>query len=299
MVLTDERSLIVFWSTAIPIRPMRCDILWVMPDLFQYTDYRAFLRDWFVEAKLASPVLSYRYLAKRLEIDPGFLVHIFHGQKHLSETHLQPLIKALKLDKRQGEYFQRLVVFCKAKGEREIGRRFTELMELRETKVREVSASHYRYYQNWYVPAIRCLVAARKVEGDGSQLAEMLRPNITPSQAREAIALLSKLGMIHKATDGSWEPTDAHVSSGDAWTHMAIRSFQKQTLQLAMDAMESIPKEEREISTMTLAIAREEMETVHEMVREFRAKLAKWAVGTPNADMVYQVNIQVFPLVMP
>ncbi|MBK9579610.1 MAG: TIGR02147 family protein [Fibrobacterota bacterium] len=270
-----------------------------MPDLFQYTDYRAFLRDWFVHAKQSTPALSYRFLASRLAIDPGFLVHIFHGQKHLSETHLQPLVKALKLDKRQGEYFQRLVAFCKAKGTQEIGRRFAELMELRETKVREVSASHYRYYQNWYVPAIRCLVAARRVEGDGSELAGILRPNITQTQAREAVALLAKLGMIRKTTDGSWEPTDAHVTSGDAWTHMAIRSFQKQTLQLAMDAMGSLPKEEREISTMTLAIAREEMETVQEMVREFRAKLAKWAVGTPNADMVYQVNIQVFPLVMP
>lgn len=270
-----------------------------MPDLFQYTDYRAFLRDWFVEAKQTSSALSYRFLATRMEIDPGFLVHIFHGQKHLSEKHLQPLVKVLKLDKRQGEYFQRLVGFCKAKGEQEIGRRFNELMELRETRVRELSASHYRYYQNWYVPAIRCLVAARKVHGDGAELSGILRPQITQAQAREAIRLLAKLGMIHKASDGAWEPTDAHVSSGDAWTHLAIRSFQKQTLQLAMDAMESIPKDQREISTMTLAIAREEMATVQEMVREFRSKLAKWAVSTPNADMVYQMNIQVFPLVMP
>ncbi|MBK8802675.1 MAG: TIGR02147 family protein [Fibrobacteres bacterium] len=270
-----------------------------MPDLLQYTDYRAFLRDWFVEAKQTSPALSYRFLANRMEIDPGFLVHIFHGQKHLSEKHLKPLVTALKLDKRQGEYFQRLVAFGKAKGEQEIGRRFSELMELREAKVREVSASHYRYYQNWYVPAIRCLVAARQVVGDGSELAGILRPNITQAQARDAIALLAKLGMIHRAADGSWDATDAHVSSGDAWTHMAIRSFQKQTLQLAMDALESVPKDHREISTMTLAIAQEEMETVQEMIREFRSKLAKWAVGMPKADMVYQLNIQVFPLVMP
>jgi uncharacterized protein (TIGR02147 family) len=270
-----------------------------MPDLLQYTDYRAYLRDWLEEAKETAPALSYRFLAKRLDIDPGFLVHIFHGQKHLSEKHLQPLLRALKLDKRQCEYFSRLVSFCKAKGETEIRRKFAELMELRETKVRKLEASHYRYYRHWYIPALRCLVAARVLHGDGSEAARMLRPAITEKEARDALGVLAKLKMVRKTSDGAWEALDSHISTGDAWTGMAIRDFQKQTLELAIQALENIPKEEREISTMTLAIASEEMPTVQEMVREFRSKLARWAVSTPNADTVCQLNIQLFPLVEP
>jgi uncharacterized protein (TIGR02147 family) len=270
-----------------------------MPDLLQYTDYRAFLRDWLEAAKGDSPAISYRYLAKRLDIDPGFLVHIFHGQKHLSEKHLPAMIRTLKLDKRQGAYFGRLVSFCKAKGEPEIGRRFSELMELRESKVRKLEARQYRYYRNWYLPAIRCLVAARTITGDGSESARMLRPAITEQEARDAMLVLEKLKLIRRTAGGTWEALDAHVSSGDAWTGLAIRNFQKQMLELALDALETLPKEEREISTMTLAIAREEMATVQEMVREFRTKLARWAVSTPNADTVCQLNIQLFPLVAP
>ena len=270
-----------------------------MPDLFQHTDYRAFLREWFLEAKESSPALSYRFMATRLDIDPGFLVHIFHGQKHFSEKHLMAMIRVLKLDKRQGEYFTRLVSFGKAKGEQEIARRFAELMELRESKVRQVESSHYRYYQHWYLPAIRCLVAARTIEGDGTAVARMLRPAITPKEAREAMVVLEKLRMIRKTSDGTWEALDTHVSTGDVWTGLAIRNFQKQTLELASQALESTPKEEREISTMTLAIARDEMITVQEMVREFRSKLARWAVSTPNADTVFQLNIQLFPVVEP
>lgn len=269
------------------------------PDLFQYTDYRAFLRDWLWQAKEETPAISYRFLARRLKIDPGFLVHIFQGHKHLSETHLPGMVRVLGLDGRQGDYFQRLVAFGRARGEREIARRYEELMELRESRIRELSASEHRYYQNWYVPALRCLLATRQLRGDGSDLGELLHPPITAKQAREAVALLQHLELIRRAEDGTWEVTDQHLSSGDAWTDLAIHSFQRQTIQLALDALESLPKEQREVSTMTLAIAKEELPTVQAMVREFRSKLARWAVRSADADTVYQMNIQIFPLVKP
>ncbi|MEN9354912.1 MAG: hypothetical protein RL318_2237 [Fibrobacterota bacterium] len=267
-----------------------------MIDLYQYTDYRAFLRDWIVKAKETFPAMSYRYLALRLELDQGFLVHIFHGQKHLAEKHVPGLMKILKLKGRDAQYFQRLVAFCKAKGERDIAQRFLELMELRESKVREVSSREHRYYAHWYVPAIRCLLAAVEFRGDWSELAQKLRPVILPEEAKAAVKLLESLGMVRLRTDGVWETLDAHLSSGDAWTGRAVRGFQKQTLQLAMQALEDAPKEEREISTLTFAIPAQEMPALTELVRDFRSRLARWALAAQEADRVYQMNIQIFPV---
>jgi len=270
-----------------------------MTDLYQFTDYRAYLRDWLTEAKETTPAMSYRFLALRIGIDPGFLVHIFHGQKHLAEKHLPALTKLLRLGKRETEYFHRLVAFGKAKGERETSKRFLELMELRDGQVREVGSHQYKYYLHWYVPAIRCLIAAREFRGDYKDLAHQLMPSITPEQALEAVVLLKKLGMIKALPNGTWETVDTHLTTGDAWSGLTIRDFQKQTLGLAIAALENVPKEEREISTMTFAIPKEEVSTVQDMVREFRSRMARWAVASPSADSVYQMNIQIFPLVRP
>lgn len=267
-----------------------------MIDLYQYTDYRGFLRDWLAESKEAFPALSYRYMATRLELDPGFLVHIFHGQKHLAEKHVPGLVKLLKLKPREAEYFRRLVAFGKAKGESEISKRFLELMELRETQVREVSSREHRYYAHWYVPAIRCLLGAVEFRGDWEDLARRLRPTISTQEAKAGVRLLESLGMVRCGPDGLWETLDAHLSSGDVWTGHAVRGFQKQTLQLALEALDDMPKTEREISTLTFAIPAQEMPALNEMVRDFRGRLARWALASQDADQVFQMNIQIFPV---
>lgn len=274
-------------------------VIGVMVNLYQYTDYRAYLRDWLVEAKESFPAMSYRYMASRLGLDPGFLVHIFHGQKHLAEKHVPGLVKLLKLNAKDAEYLRRLVSFGKAKGEADISRRFLELMEMRESRVREVSSREHRYYAHWYVPAIRCLLAAIEFRGDWNELAKKLCPAIRPEEARSAVELLEVLGMVRRRADGVWETLDAHLSSGDVWTGHAVRGFQKQTLQLALDALDGMPKERREISTLTFAIPAQEMPALNEMVRDFRARLARWALASQDADQVFQMNIQIFPVSQP
>ena len=270
-----------------------------MADLYQYTDYRAFLRDWLPEAKESYPALSFRYLAGRLGLDPGFLVHVFHGQKHLAERHLPAMVNLLKLGVREAEYFKRLVAFGKAKGASQTSQRFADLMELREAQVREISSREHRYYRDWYVPAIRCLLAAIEFRDDWESLAARLRPAIRPEQAKLAVELLAKLGLIERTPAGCWEPTDSHISSGDAWTGLAVQGFQRQMSELGLGSLKDIPKEEREISTLTFAIPREEFPYLREMVRDFRGKLARWAVSTTSADAVFQMNIQVFPVSRP
>ncbi len=270
-----------------------------MPNLFDYTDYRAFLRDWFEAAKKERDALSYRFIAGRLGIDPGFLVRIFQGAKHISETHLPALCKVIRLTKRESVYFERLVLFCKAKGEREIQERFVALMELRESKIREISSKQYRYYQNWYVPAIRVLVAAVEFKGDFEKLARTLNPSISTEEAREAIHILEDLQMIKRSRSGIWETLDSHISAGDAWVDKSVKEFQKQAFMLGLRAMDAVPKEMRELSTLTFSIPREEFSTVQDLVRDFRAKVARWTLGQESADSVYHMNIQVFPMAMP
>jgi uncharacterized protein (TIGR02147 family) len=270
-----------------------------MNRLYQHTDYRAFLREWFAEAKETQVAMSYRFLASKLSLDPGFLVHVFHGQKHLAEAHIPAVVKILKLKSGESEYFRRLVLFGKAKGAAETKRRFEELMESREGQVRHIEAKEHRYYQEWYIPVVRCLLGTFEFRGDWDDLARRLRPSITSAQAKEAVSVLRKLGLVTKNDQGVWEPTDSHLSSGDAWTGHAVLGFQKQMAELASIGLDEIGKEEREISTLTFGIPAEELADLREMVREFRGKLARWAISKESADTVFQMNIQLFPVSKP
>lgn len=270
-----------------------------MGDLYQYTDYREYLRDWYAVAKEKSPVMTYRYMATKLNIDPGFLVHIMQGHKHLSEKHLPALARALALGKGEFKYFERLFLFGKARSETEIARRFKDLMELRSMQSRTLGSKQYQYYEKWYVPTIRCLVAARGFRGDYADLAKQLDPAITADEAMFAIKLLEKLGMLKRNKEGEFEVLDTFVTTGDSWVSFAIRDYQRQTMELAQRALMEQPKEKREISTMTFAIPSNEMPAIQEMAREFRQKVMHWALHQSDADTVVQFNLQVFTVVKP
>jgi len=269
-----------------------------MPDLYRYTDYRAFLREWFEDAKKEQSFLSFRYMARRTGIDAGYLAHVFQGTKHIAEGSIAAVSALLGMKSKESKYFHELVLFSRAKSEREIKERFQRLMVLRSTSARELSARQTRYWTYWFYPAVRLTMMTFDFKGDYADLGARLSPPITMEQAKEAVQVLEGLELVRKESDGRYSVIDAHVSTGDAWQSLAIREFQEQTLKLACESLERFPKNVRDISTLTLAIPRTEIPALQEMVREFRSQVAKWALSLDDSDCVMQVDLAMFPLGM-
>lgn len=269
------------------------------PDIYQYTDYRAFLRDWFEQSKLQSPHVSYRYLARRTDVDAGYLARVFQGTKHLSDTAVERFIQLLGLGPKEQRYFAEMVRFGKARREDEIRERFDKLAQLRDSGVRVLGQQEYRYWMHWYIPAIRLTLLNDDFSGDFSALAERLTPAITASQAQEAVQLLLDLGLVKQRPDGIYEVQDTHLSTGDSWASAAIREFQAKTLDLARESLHIHSPALREIATLTLAIPAEEIATLQEMMREFRSRVAKWAIGLGQSNCVMQFDLACFPLSLP
>ena len=131
-----------------------------VPSIYEHTDYRSFLREWFEEEKKHKGFMSYRYLSRRVGIDPGFLVHIFQGTKHLSEAAIPRLAQELKFDAAQAEYFLELVLFNRARGPRQIQEHFQRLCRMRDVQTQEIASQQYRYYLKWHYPAVRVALLA-------------------------------------------------------------------------------------------------------------------------------------------
>jgi uncharacterized protein (TIGR02147 family) len=67
-------------------------------------------------------------------------------------------------------------------------------------------------------------------------------------------------------------------------------------LDRASDALDTIPREEREISSLTLCIGQEVMLDLKERIREFRRELLQLAELSGDPERVVQINFQLFPL---
>jgi uncharacterized protein (TIGR02147 family) len=240
---------------------------------------------------------SFRYISKKTGIDHSLLVKIFQCRRHIAEKSIAAFAKLLGLSPRQTDYFGLLVLYAKAKTNREIKHYFERLLAFSEVQAHKVESDKYEFYQKWYYTAVREILHIHPGIGDDfKRLASMVEPPITPGQARKAVALLMRLGFVRKDGGGRYELMDRFITTGDDWKSIAVHSFQKEALALAGRALENVEKERRDISTITVSLDATGFERARNRIAAFQKEIVGIAAACGNVTGAYQVNLQLFPL---
>jgi uncharacterized protein (TIGR02147 family) len=265
--------------------------------IFDYLDYREFLRDFYKEQKRKHYYFSFRFLSQKTKIDPAHIARVFQCKRHLSEKSLAPFVALCKFNEEEKRYFDQLVSFNMARTDRQASQAFETLLSLSNIKSLTLRPEQYAFYTKWYYTAVRALIALRPFSArDCRRIAQALSPCITAGQARDAIKLLLKLGLVQKNQDGILNVTDEHITTGTQWRSLAVNAFQAETLRLAQESLDRHAKALRDISTVTIGIKHARMDEIRQRIAEFRKSIINCAEEDQDPDDVYQLNIQLFPL---
>jgi uncharacterized protein (TIGR02147 family) len=116
------------------------------------------------------------------------------------------------------------------------------------------------------------------------------------SDAKRAVQLLDKLGLITKETDGKYHTSGQNLTTGWKWLSQAIESNQRELIKLAEESIDRFSKELRDISTVTMGIDEKILPEIREHIRMFRSSLINIVNSAQGSGRVYQLNIQFFPL---
>ena len=270
-----------------------------MIHVYDYLDYRSYLRDYYQARKKDNEAFSYRYIGNKVGLDPGYVLRVLKGGYHLSEKSIPAFVKVCRLSGRQGAYFKALVHFGKAKSEEQRNLFLEKLIALRSVGARRVEEAQFEFYRKWHYSAVRSLLGFYPFKGDYQALANRLSPAITVAEAEAAIALLLKLNFIEKDSSGRYVLCDTLITTGKDWRSFAVKTFQGETIRLAGESLARHEKDRRDISTATVAVAAADLEDFRERIREFRESILKFAAKSATADSVYQFNVQWFPLTVP
>jgi len=267
-----------------------------MDTIFEYLEYRDFLKDYYERNKSKGSFFSFRYFGNKTGIDASFLVKVMQKQMHISNKTVPRLIEFFKFNEKESEYFETLVSYNKAKNQNEIKLYFEKLLSFRSPFVKTLVAEQYEFFKEWYNIALYELLTFHPYKGTIKELALKLNPPIAVQEARSAVKLLKKLNLITKDLDGSLKVINKLVTTGEKWESIAIRNFQKKMIQLSEEAIDRFPKERRDISTVTISLSREQVDIMKDRIRAMRKELLEMADREVKAEEVYQVNFQVFPL---
>ncbi|ERP31843.1 TIGR02147 family protein [Chitinivibrio alkaliphilus] len=269
-----------------------------MKTIFEYLDYRVFLREYYEQKKEGSASFSLRLFGKKSGIDPSYLSKVIKEKRHIGERNVPDLAEALSLDNLEREYLETLLRFNKAPTEEQKQQFFEQLLSLRRPHTKCLTEEQFQFYSKWYYSALRNLLEFYPFYAgdDYGDLGKELSPPISAEEAQQGIALLEKLSLIKQDRSQRYRLTEHAISTGESWSSLAIRNFQKETILLSSEALRRHGKQERDISSITMNITEKEFPTIQNMLRRFRASLISYVNEIPRPNRVYQLNLQLIPL---
>ena len=267
-----------------------------MKAIFEYIDYRDFLKDLYEKKKSEHSFFSYRLFGAKVGMDASYLAKVLIRQRHISNSAIGRIAAFCGLREREAEYFETLVHFVKAKSPRESRVLFEKLLSQRSVGATMLLPHQYAFYKKWYHSAIRSILEFYDFRGDYRALGRELSPPISAREAKESVRLLETLRLIKKDDTGRYRMTDTAITTGPQWDSLAIGAFQEETIRLSRESLSRHPKKHRDVSTVTMNISRENFKEIRERINEFRNAVIKYANEQPSPDRVVQLNIQFFPL---
>jgi len=225
-----------------------------MKSVFQFLDYREFLRSHFEDRKSLAPWYSFKVMGDGVGLDQSQVYRILHGHLHISSAALPRFQEYLKLNENEARYFAKLVSFGRARKESESRKIFSELLSLRGSRCHTLDGDQYLLYSDWHHPVVRALLGILKTSDNYELLATSVRPQITTAQARKSVQLLRNLKLIDRCDDGTWKLAGKSVSTGSTYQSLLIRQYQAHSFRLAEESIDRHPKEKRDINVINMAV---------------------------------------------
>jgi uncharacterized protein (TIGR02147 family) len=270
--------------------------------IFDHLDYRAYLKAHYQATKAQRPSYSFRLFSKLAGLrSPNFLKLVIDGQRNLSAESVARFSTAIGHDAAEAEFFADLVAFNQAESLAEKNRAFERIAASRRFRnARRIDGDLFAYLSHWYNPAIRELAARRDFNEDPRWIAGQLQPRISPAEAAQAMQLLLALGLLvrDQETGGilRGEPT---LTTEHEVRSLGAKAFHRQMIERAAESMETVPREQRDLAALTVCISAQTAAKVKERIHQFREAMAELCDADGEGDVVYQLNLQWFPLSLP
>ena len=266
--------------------------------IYEYMDYRLFLKEAFALLKQQDKKFSFRYFSKQAGFkSQSVLKLVMDGKMNISTPNIEVFAKIFRLNKSEANFFYHLVLMNQAKTSEVRQLHAQEILKSKAyKKLYPLSQLQMNYYKHWYYIPVRELVALKGFRNDFDWIAKKLNPKITAQEAKKAIDELTALGLIRRNANNELEQVDENISTGDEVVHKTIPVYHKEMLKKAIEAVDRYPISSRDISSVTLGVSAKNLKMIKEMVQKFRKELLAAASSGDDPNQVFQINFQVFPL---
>jgi uncharacterized protein (TIGR02147 family) len=267
-------------------------------DVFGHRDFRAFLRAYVERRKAQKGGFSVGEFSKRVGLrSPNYLKLVIDDARNITPDVAHRFAEACGLEGDAVDYFCALVAFNQAKTARERELHYVQLQSFRRYRAaHRLDAAQSAYHSEWYIPAIRELCARADFREDARWIGKTLLPPIAPKQAKQALAVLIQLGLLVRDERGRLQQAEILVETPDGPLGHHVVQFHRAMMKRAAEALDRVPRDEREIASLTLCVSEAKLRELKRELEAIREQLVQRYMADERPERVVQINFQMFPL---
>ena len=269
-----------------------------MKPVTEYMDYREYIRDYYTERKTFG--FSWNAFASSAGFSsPVFLQYVCEAKKNLNKKTASQVASAMGLVGYEVDFFELLVAYGNAKDDKSKKAVLERISVFAEThRVRVTGADEYEFFKSWKNSVVREIAPALP-GATHKQLSIASRRRIPTVEIAKILDFLLQSGYLEVDENGCYHQVNRSLKmSGEQNTirKSVARDLQRQMTELALDALEKEPAENRNMTGVTLGITRDKYAQIVQELAECRRRIVAIAASDDATEEVYRLNMQLFPL---
>ena len=266
-------------------------------DIFDFTDYRLFLKTVIQELK-SKKLYKVTEFAKQAGIKtPGYMKMIIDGKRNLTLNMGQKFARALNIEGRRKSYFDTLISYTNTDDPDLKKDYFAKLIKLQPRSPEHLTDKKLgRYFSRPHYACIQEMVTLKDFKNDPKWIAERCHPSIKRQEAKEAIETLLELGALKKE-NGKLVQTQKLIQTKDKNNQIAeTYHFHEAMIDKARQNLGITEQNKRNYLAVTLPVTQELFDKIVKKSLEFRDEVIKMVCEEECHEEIYQLNLQFFPM---
>ena len=245
------------------------------------------LRSKLNEIQRSNPSYSLRAYSKKLGIHVGALSSILNGKRNVSRDLAERIAARLLLDPQ--ERSEVLSLFPLKRRYQKPGTANVDL----EPRYLEFNAHQFKIAAEWEHFAVMSLLNCEGFESSSSWIASRL--GISETRANQIVKRLLELGLFELSSEGNLKRSTKSYRTTDDVADLSLKKCHEQSLELAKESLHRESVEQRDFTSITMAIDPKKLSMAKELTRNFQDELSD-LLESGHRTEVYRLSMQLFPL---
>ena len=226
---------------------------------------------------------------------------IITGHRVLTLKSAKTVASGLGLKFSERRYFLLLVEYANQRVPVAREEIFQKLIQLRrEIDPNLLHDNQLEYFQDWFNPIIRELMALERVDTSPEGVQSALSFPLRLDEIKRSLDLLQRLGFItYDRKRGRFEPSKGHVSTEEEVDSIAITRYHQKMIEMAKESLTRIHEDYRSINAVTVSLSLSAIPVLKEKINRFLDEILELEDDIDNPSDVYQLNVQLFPFTKP